>query len=104
MDGILRESLRRTIETWPERLRPLPRWVHEIAGLSDVESTAPPEPRIALEDLSDRELAYISRAIFRQRIDRPEDEPELASHLDPKISLARIRLRRNVPPAGTSQG
>jgi hypothetical protein len=39
--------------------------------------------------LTERELAYISRAIFRQRIDKPDDEPELASKLDPLISLAR---------------
>ena len=42
-------------------------------------------------DLTERELAYISRAIFRQRIDRPDDEPHLAPSLDPKISVARMR-------------
>lgn len=41
-------------------------------------------------ELSKEELAYISRAIFRQRIDKPDDEPTLASQLDPKISIARM--------------
>lgn len=44
-------------------------------------------------DLSERELAYISRAIFRQRIDKPQDEPKLAAELDPKISIARARAQ-----------
>ena len=43
--------------------------------------------------LSERELAYISRAIFRQRMDKPDDEPELASKLDPKISVFRERAK-----------
>lgn len=42
-------------------------------------------------DLNETELAYLSRAIFRQRMDKPDDEPELASQLDPKISVARDR-------------
>lgn len=45
-------------------------------------------------DLSERELSYLSRAIFRQRIDKPEDEPEIAAALDPKISVARYRVRQ----------
>jgi hypothetical protein len=44
-------------------------------------------------DLTERELAYISRAIFRQRLDRPDDEPHLIPSLDPKISIARLRAR-----------
>lgn len=47
-------------------------------------------------DLTEKELSYISRAIFRQRLDKPEDEPELASQLDPKISIARDRASKNV--------
>lgn len=42
-------------------------------------------------DVTTKELAYLSRAIFRQRLDAPDDEPEVASSLDPKISIARIR-------------
>lgn len=45
-------------------------------------------------DLSEQELAYISRAIHRQRIDKPEDEPVLAAVLDPKISVARMRAKK----------
>lgn len=45
-------------------------------------------------DLSERELAYLSRAIFRQRIDKPDDEPKLVAKLDPKISIARDRTVR----------
>jgi hypothetical protein len=45
-------------------------------------------------DLSERELSYMSRTIFRQRIDKPEDEPEIAAALDPKISVARYRVRQ----------
>lgn len=44
-------------------------------------------------DLDEAELAYLSRAVFRQRVDAPDDEPELAARLDPKISVARIRAR-----------
>jgi hypothetical protein len=40
--------------------------------------------------LTERELAYLSRAIFRQRMDKPEDEPALAASLDPLISVARM--------------
>lgn len=39
--------------------------------------------------LTKRELEYLSRAVFRQRMDKPDDEPTLASQLDPLISLAR---------------
>ena len=39
--------------------------------------------------LTKDELAYLSRAIFRQRTDKSDDEPKLASQLDPLISLAR---------------
>ncbi len=49
-------------------------------------------------ELSERELAYLSRAIFRQRMDAPEDEANLASHLDPKISLARDRAKTEERP------
>lgn len=42
-------------------------------------------------DLTEKELAYISRAIFARRIDHPEDEPHLTPSLDPKISVARMR-------------
>lgn len=45
-------------------------------------------------DLDEAELSYISRALFRQRIEAPEDEPELASRLDPKISVARYREQK----------
>jgi len=45
-------------------------------------------------DLTYQELAYISRAIFRQRIDRPDDMPHLTPSLDPKISVARDRARQ----------
>ena len=41
--------------------------------------------------LTKRELAYLSRAIFRQRIDAPDDEPVMAARLDPLVSLARMR-------------
>lgn len=41
---------------------------------------------------TERELAYLSRAVFRQRTDKPEDEPELASSLDPLLSVARFRV------------
>jgi len=44
-------------------------------------------------DLTERELAYLSRAIFRQRIDKPDDEPDVAASLDPKISVARMRAQ-----------
>jgi hypothetical protein len=43
--------------------------------------------------LTERELAYLSRAIFRQRIDRPDDEVALAAQLDPLISVARMRAK-----------
>lgn len=42
-------------------------------------------------ELNEKELAYLSRAIFRQRLDAPNDEESLASKLDPKISVARQR-------------
>jgi hypothetical protein len=45
-------------------------------------------------ELSEEELAYLSRAIFRQRTDKPDDEPVLASQLDPKISVARMRSEK----------
>jgi hypothetical protein len=41
--------------------------------------------------LTERELAYLSRAIFRQRTDKPDDEPHLAEQLDPLVSVARVR-------------
>ncbi len=37
------------------------------------------------------ELAYLSRAVFRQRMDAPADRPELAAQIDPLISVARMR-------------
>jgi len=43
--------------------------------------------------LTERELAYLSRAIFRQRTDKPDDEPGLAAQLDPLISVARSHGR-----------
>lgn len=43
--------------------------------------------------LSERELAYLSRAIFRQRTDRPNDESDLAAQLDPLVSVARDRAK-----------
>ncbi len=43
--------------------------------------------------LTERELAYLSRAIFRQRTDRPDDEPELAAQLEPLVSVARMRAK-----------
>jgi len=45
-------------------------------------------------NLTEKELAYLSRAIFRQRIDKPDDEPELAATLDGNISVWRIRARQ----------
>lgn len=42
-------------------------------------------------DLTEPELAYLSRAVFRQRMEKPNDEPFLAAQLDPKLSVARIR-------------
>ena len=55
----------------------------------------PPNDRSTLlaDILTEDELKYLSRAIYRQRIDSPEDEPELASHLDPLISVARDKSR-----------
>ena len=44
------------------------------------------------EILTEQELNYLSRAIFRQRVDKPDDEPKLAAELDPLISLTRIRI------------
>lgn len=41
--------------------------------------------------LTERELAYLSRAVFRQRMDKPDDEAELSASLDPLISVARMR-------------
>jgi hypothetical protein len=41
--------------------------------------------------LTDQELAYLSRAVFRQRMDRPDDEPALAAQIDPLLSVARSR-------------
>jgi hypothetical protein len=41
--------------------------------------------------LTERELAYLSRAIFRQRTAKPDDEPYLAAQLDPLVSVARMR-------------
>ncbi len=43
--------------------------------------------------LTERELAYLSRAIFRHRIDKPDDEPELAAQLDPMLSVARMHAK-----------
>lgn len=43
--------------------------------------------------LTQRELAYLSRAIFRQRADAPDDEPDLATHLDPLISIAKMHAK-----------
>lgn len=43
--------------------------------------------------LTARELAYLSRAIFRQRTDKPSDETELAAQLDPLVSVARSHAR-----------
>ena len=51
------------------------------------------------EVLREEELAYLSRAIFRQRMDAPDDEPELASRLDPLISVAR---QQHLPIGGDS--
>lgn len=50
-----------------------------------------PSEATATLTLTDRELAYLSRAIFRQRLDAPGDEPILAAKLDPRISVARMR-------------
>lgn len=38
--------------------------------------------------LTHEELKYISRAIFRHRIDKPHDHPKLAAQLDPLVSVA----------------
>lgn len=46
--------------------------------------------------LTERELAYLSRAIFRQRIDKPDDEPKLAAQLDPLVSVARMNAKQTV--------
>lgn len=43
--------------------------------------------------LTKDELAYLSRAIFRQRMDAPDDSTVLASQLDPLISVARMNVR-----------
>lgn len=43
--------------------------------------------------LTECELAYLSRAVFRQRTDKPDDSPELAAKLDPLISVARMHAR-----------
>lgn len=43
--------------------------------------------------LTDSELSYLSRAVFRQRMDAPDDSPQLAAQLDPLISLARTKAR-----------
>ncbi len=43
--------------------------------------------------LGEAELAYLSRAVFRQRTDSPGDEPRLSSQLDPLISAARMRAK-----------
>lgn len=45
-------------------------------------------------NLTEKELAYLSRAVFRQRIDKPDDEPELAATLDGNISVWRMRARQ----------
>src|SRR4051812_14931647 len=45
-------------------------------------------------NLTEKELAYLSRAVFRQRIDKPDDEPELAATLDGNLSVWRIRARK----------
>ena len=39
--------------------------------------------------LTERELAYLSRAMFRQRMDKPDDSPDIAAKLDGLISVAR---------------
>lgn len=39
--------------------------------------------------LTKAELAYLSRAIFMRRIEKPDDEPQLSAKLDPLISVAR---------------
>lgn len=44
--------------------------------------------------LSESELAYLSRSIFRQRIDAPNDQAQLAAQLDPLVSVARMRAAR----------
>ena len=48
--------------------------------------------------LTEQELAYLSRAIFRQRMDAPDDEPQLASQLDPLISVARTHAQTGERP------
>ena len=49
--------------------------------------------------LTKQELAYLSRAIFRQRMDRPNDSPAIAAQLDPLVSVARYRAEKAQPPA-----
>lgn len=49
--------------------------------------------------LTEQELAYLSRAIFRQRLDAPEDSPDLAAQIDPLISVAR---QQHLPVGGDS--
>ena len=47
------------------------------------------------------ELGYLSRAVFRQRVDKPDDQPQLAAQLDPLISVARMRSKRAAVPEET---
>lgn len=60
----------------------------------------PSRADVLAEVLSERELAYLSRAIFRQRADAPDDEPDLAAQIDPLISVARMRSPKDGPPPG----
>lgn len=45
-------------------------------------------------NLTEKELAYLSRAVFRQRMDKPDDESELSATLDGNISVWRMRARK----------
>jgi hypothetical protein len=50
--------------------------------------------RLGLVPMTSEQLAYLSRAMFRQRMDKPDDSPALAASLDPHISIWRHRLRK----------
>lgn len=44
--------------------------------------------------LTPAELLYLSKAVFRQRTDKPDDQPDVAASLDPLISVARMGAQR----------
>lgn len=54
--------------------------------------------RLGYVPMTADQMAYLSRAVFRHRVDAPQDEPILVASLDPHVSVWRDRLARRGSP------